>query len=159
MLATVHHYILCYSSIERCGGPEKGLFHLSVLQWCLTAETVQCASLAFQGVHNVHGSDCFPLGVLSVGDSIADNVLEEHLQHATGLFVDKARDTLDTATAGQTANGGLGDTLDVVAQHLPVTLGATLAESLSSFTASGHVAGTVQFTRLKLVRLLAGPYI
>jgi hypothetical protein len=42
------------------------------------------------------------------------------------------RDTLDTATASQTADGGLGDALDVVAQNLAVTLGAALAEALSA---------------------------
>ena len=37
------------------------------------------------------------------------------------------RDTLDTATASQTSDGRLGDTLDVVAQDLPVALGTALA--------------------------------
>ena len=34
----------------------------------------------------------------------------------------------------------LGDALDVVPQHLPVTLSASLSQSLSSFATSGHVA-------------------
>jgi len=46
--------------------------------------------------------------------------LQEDLQDATGLLIDQARDTLDTTTAGQAADGGLGDALDVVAEHLPV---------------------------------------
>ena len=45
------------------------------------------------------------------------------------------RDTLDTATARQTADGRLGDALDVVAQNLPVTLRAALAEALATFAA------------------------
>jgi hypothetical protein len=45
------------------------------------------------------------------------------------------RDTLDTATASQTADGGLGDALDVVAQNLAVALGAALAEALASLAA------------------------
>ena len=49
--------------------------------------------------------------------------------------------SLDAATASQAADGGLGDALDVVSQHLPVTLGASLAQSLASFATSGHVAG------------------
>lgn len=32
-------------------------------------------------------------------------VLEEDLEHATSLLVDQARDTLDTATTGETADG------------------------------------------------------
>ena len=44
------------------------------------------------------------------------------------------RDTLDTATASQTTNSGLGDALDVVAQDLAVALGAALAETLATFS-------------------------
>lgn len=104
----------------------------------LTAESVQSASLALQGVHNVHGRDSLPLGVLSVGDSIADDVLKEHLQHAPRLLVDESRNTFDTTTTGQTTNSRLGDTLDVITQHLPVALCAPLSESLASFAASRH---------------------
>jgi len=34
--------------------------------------------------------------------------------------------------------GGLGDALDVVAEHLAVALGAALAEALATLAASGH---------------------
>jgi hypothetical protein len=54
--------------------------------------------------------DDAPLSVLGVGDRVADDVLEEDLEHATRLLVDEARDTLHTATAGETTDGGLGDT-------------------------------------------------
>ncbi|KAL4543141.1 hypothetical protein Ndes2526B_g03811 [Nannochloris sp. 'desiccata'] len=76
--------------------------------------------------------------MLSVGDGITDNVLKEDLEDTTGLLVDQARDTLDTTTASQTANSGLGDALDVVAQHLPVALSTTLAEAFTAFTTSRH---------------------
>ena len=56
----------------------------------LTSESVQSASLPLQGVHHVHGSDSLALGVLGVGDSIADDVLKEHLQHSACLLVDEA---------------------------------------------------------------------
>ena len=55
--------------------------------------------------------------------------LEEDLEDASGLFVDEARDTLDTTTTGETADGRLGDALDVVAQDLAVTLGSSFAET------------------------------
>jgi hypothetical protein len=45
------------------------------------------------------------------------------------------RDTLDTATAGQTPDGGLGDALDVVTENLPVALGTALAEALAALAA------------------------
>lgn len=105
----------------------------------LTAEAVQGATLAFQGVDDVHGCDGLPLGVLGVGDGITDDVLQEYLQDTTGLFVDQARDTLYSSTTRQTTDCGLGDALDVITQHLPVTLGATLSESLSSLSAARHV--------------------
>jgi len=79
--------------------------------------------------------------VLGVGDGIPDHVLKEHLEDATGLLVDEAGDPLDSSPPRQTTDGGLGDALDVVPQHLPVTLGASLAQSLASFATSGHVAG------------------
>lgn len=73
--------------------------------------------------------------MLGVGDSITDDGLQEGLEHAAGLLVDHGGDTLDTATAGETADGGLGDSLDVVAQDLAVALGAAFAEAFSALAA------------------------
>jgi hypothetical protein len=52
------------------------------------------------------------------------------------------RDTLDTATTRQTADGGLGDALNVVAKNLAVTLGAALAEALAALAACGRRLAT-----------------
>ena len=71
--------------------------------------------------------------MLSVGDGVTDDTLEEGLEDTTGLLVDHGGDTLDTTTASETADSGLGDTLDVVTQDLAVTLGATLSETLATF--------------------------
>jgi hypothetical protein len=95
--------------------------------------------LSLQSIDNIHGSDSLPLGMFSVGDSITDDVLKEDLEDTSGLFIDEARDTLDTSTASQTADSGLGDTLDVITQNFAMTLGASLAESFSSFASSSHV--------------------
>ena len=105
----------------------------------LTSESVQGTSLTFEGVDNVHGCDSLPLGMLCVGDSVTDDVLKEHFEYTTGLFVDQSRDTFDTSSPGQTSDGRLGDTLDVITQHFSVTLGAPLSQSFSSFTTSTHV--------------------
>ena len=99
---------------------------------CLTTETVKGAALTLESVDDVEGGDGLALGVLSVGDSVADDTLEEGLENTASLLVDHGRDTLDTATTRQTADGGLGDTLDVVAQDLAVTLGTTLSETLAT---------------------------
>ena len=92
--------------------------------------------MSLQGVDNVHGSDGLPLGVLGVGHGITDDVLEEHLQDSAGLLVDEPGDSLHTTSASQTADGGLGDTLDVITQNLPVTLSAPLSKTLSSFSSA-----------------------
>ena len=104
----------------------------------LTAKAVQGASLPLQGIDDIHGSDSLALGVFGVGDGVTDDVLKEYLEDATGLLVDESRDTLDSSTTCQTTDGGLGDTLDVITQHLAVPLGASLSESLSSLAASSH---------------------
>merc|ERR1711871_506900 len=104
----------------------------------LPAEAVEGAALALEGVDDVHGGDGLAAGVLGVGHGITDDVLEEDLEDRPGLLVDEAGDALDTTTACQTADGRLGDALDVVAKHLAVTLGAALAESFTSFTTSRH---------------------
>ena len=103
---------------------------------CLAAEAVERLALALERVDDVHGGDGLPAGVLGVGDRVTDHVLEEDLEDAAGLFVDQAGDALDATTSGQSSNGGLGDTLDVVTKNLAVTLGASLSESFSSFTTS-----------------------
>ena len=100
----------------------------------LTAESVEGTSLALEGVDNVHGGDGLPLGVLGVGHGITDDVLKENLQNTTGLLVDEAGDALDSTTTSKTTDGWLGDTLDVITENLPVTLGASLPESLATFS-------------------------
>ena len=107
----------------------------------LSSKAIQSASLPLQGIDNVHGGDSLPLGVLSVGDGISDDVLQEDLENSTSLLIDESRDPLDSSTAGQSPDGGLGDALDVVPQHLAMTLGSSLPESLSSFATSTHVDG------------------
>lgn len=106
---------------------------------CLTAETVQRAALTFQRIDYVHGCNGLPLGVLGVCDSVTDYVFKEHLEYTTGLLVDQTGDTLDTASASQTTDSGLGDTLDVVTKNFAMTLSATLSQTLASFTATRHV--------------------
>jgi len=46
---------------------------------CLTTETIKSTALALESVDNIEGCDGLALGVLSVGNSIADDTLEEGL--------------------------------------------------------------------------------
>jgi hypothetical protein len=129
---------------------------LSAVAARLGAETVEGAALALESVDDVERGDGLALGVLSVGDRVADNVLKEGLEDGAGLLVDEARNTLDTTTASETADSGLGNTprvlsasesestffdrhsLDVVTKDLAVTLGAALAETLATLSTAGH---------------------
>ena len=102
---------------------------------CLATETVKGAALTLESVDDVEGGDGLALGVLSVGDSVADDTLEEGLENTASLLVDHGRDTLDTTTTSETADSGLGDTLDVVTKNLAMTLGSALSEALATFAA------------------------
>ena len=106
----------------------------------LTSKSIEGTSLSLQGIDHIHGSDSLPLGMFSVGNSISDDILKENLENSTSLLIDESRDTLDSTTTSQPPDSRLGDTLDVVSQHLPVTLSASLSQSLSTFSTSSHVA-------------------
>lgn len=41
-----------------------------------------------------------PFSMLSIGDGVADDILEENLKNSTSLLIDETRDTLYTATTG-----------------------------------------------------------
>ena len=112
----------------------------------LSSETVESSSLSLQSIDDVHGSDSLSSGVLGVGDGITDDVLKENLEDTSGLFVDESGDTLDTSSSCQSSDGRLGDTLDVITQNLPVTLGASLSESLTSFSSSSHGCCSLLFS-------------
>ena len=104
----------------------------------LASEAVQSAALPLQSIHHIHGGDGLPLGVLGVGDGVTDDVLQENLQDSAGLLVDEPGDTLDSTAASQTADSGLGDSLDVITEDFAVTLGASFTESFSSLASSAH---------------------
>ena len=119
--------------------------------WCscerggaLASEAVDGSSLTLEGVDDVEGGDGLAAGVLCVGDRVTDDGLQERLEDSAGLLVDEAGDPLDSSPPRQTADGGLGDALDVVPQHLTVTLGASLSQSLASLATSCHFAGLFQ---------------
>jgi hypothetical protein len=76
--------------------------------------------------------------MLRVGDGIPNHILQKDLEDTTGLFVDQTGDTLDTPTASETTDRGLGNTLDVIAKDLAMTLGTSLSQSLSSFSSARH---------------------
>ena len=84
--------------------------------------------MPLEGIDNIHGGDGLSLGMLGVGDRIANHILQEHLKHhiipssvsenkshlenTSGLFIDQPRDAFDSAPPGQTPDGRLGDALE-----------------------------------------------
>jgi hypothetical protein len=64
--------------------------------------------------------------------SLKNQVMGPHLKDTSGFFVDHSRNTLDTSTAGKTANIRLCDTLDVISQNLAMSHRAALAQTLSA---------------------------
>ena len=69
---------------------------------------------------------------------VSNSASEQGEQGEGGLT---SRDTLHTTTTGETADGGLGDALDVVAKNLAMTLCATLSETLATLSAYSAVRG------------------
>merc|ERR1712210_289191 len=104
----------------------------------LSSEAIQGASLPLEGIHNIHGSDGLPLGMLGVGDCVPDDILQENLENTPGLLVDKPTDTFDATPPCKSPDSRLGDTLDVVPQDLAMPLGTSLAQAFASFSSSSH---------------------
>jgi hypothetical protein len=126
--------------------PEKGLvliWHLFLstgrLSFRLASEAVQRTTLTLQRIHDIHGGNSLALGVFSVGDSIANDVLKKDLENTSCLLVYQTGDTFNSSSTCQSTNGRLCNALDVVTKYLTMTLCASLAESLASFTASRHL--------------------
>ncbi|XP_061506225.1 uncharacterized protein LOC133392079 [Anopheles gambiae] len=67
------------------------------------------AALTLQSIHHIHSGDGLTLGVFS---------------DATGFLVDEAGDTFHSSAPSQTADGGLGNALDVIPQHFSSSLRA-----------------------------------
>ena len=91
----------------------------------LSSKTIKGASLPLESIHDIHGSDGLPLGVLCVGDGVPDDILQEnlkidkfkpvnlhnYLKNTPGLLVDKPTDPLDATPPCKSPDGRLSDTL------------------------------------------------
>ena len=100
-----------------------------------SAETVEGSALSLESVDDVESGDGLSLGVFSVDNGVAHDVLEEAAEDSAGLLVDVGRDSLHTSSAGKSADGRLGDAEDGLAEGL-----ATEVESLSAGLAAAHAA-------------------
>ncbi|KAK7086413.1 hypothetical protein SK128_004508, partial [Halocaridina rubra] len=104
----------------------------------LTTKAVQSTSLALQSIHHIHSSDSLPLGMFSVSDCITNDIFEEYLEDTSSLFVDEARNTLDTTSTSKATNSRLGDALDVVTKNLTMAFSAPFTQAFTSLAASCH---------------------
>ena len=91
--------------------------------------------MSLEGIDDIEGGDGLSLGVLSVGDGVLDNVLEELSEDNSGLVVDEGADSLDTTSSGESSDGWLGDTEDGVLDGLGgESLGSSLSADLSELS-------------------------
>ena len=107
------------------------------------AEAVEGSALSLESVDDVDGGDGLALGVLSVGDGVTDDVLQEGAEHESGLVIDERADSLDTATSGESSDRGLGDAHDGSLEGgLGASLRAGLAGNLAELAALASANGT-----------------
>ena len=85
---------------------------------CSSAETVEGSALSLESVDNVESSDSLSLGVFSVHNGVADDVLEEGSENSAGLLVDVGRDSLHTTSSCESADSRLGDAEDALTESL-----------------------------------------
>lgn len=76
--------------------------------------------LTVQRPDNIRSADGLPLAHLNDSTNISQDMREESLQVEADLLVDGSGNAFDAAAAGQAADGGLGDALDVVTEDLSV---------------------------------------
>ncbi|KAF2282968.1 hypothetical protein GH714_043287 [Hevea brasiliensis] len=74
--------------------------------------------------------------VFGIGNGVPNDILEKDLEDASCLLVDETADAFDSTTPSQSPNGRLGDALNVIPEHLPVPLGTSLSQSLSSLSST-----------------------
>merc|ERR1712212_508722 len=115
----------------------------------LASKAIEGSTLSLEGIHNIHGSDSFPLGMLSVGNGVTNDVLQEDLQDTSGLLIDETRDPLHPTPPSQTTDSGLGDPLDVVSQHFAVSLSTSLAQAFSTLASTSHCATRVNWKYMR----------
>jgi len=115
--------------------PWKGPFFLLVE---LTSKTVQRASLSLQGIYNIHSGNSLPLCMFGVCNSIPDYVLQKHFQHTARLLVNQTWYTLYTTSTCQPSDGRFRNSLDIIAQNLPMPLGTTFPQALSTLATTSH---------------------
>ena len=66
--------------------------------------------IPLESINNIHSGDSLPPSVLSVGNNIRNNILEEDLEDIMSFLVDKTTDSLNISSPSQMRNCRFGDT-------------------------------------------------
>jgi hypothetical protein len=104
----------------------------------LATKTIQSTPLPLERIHNIHSCHSLPPGMLSISHGITNDILQEDLEDTTSFLIDQPTDSLHTSPPGQPPDSRLGNSLDVITQHLPMPLCSSLSQTLSAFTSSRH---------------------
>ncbi|XP_011818312.1 PREDICTED: uncharacterized protein LOC105526832 [Colobus angolensis palliatus] len=72
------------------------------------------------------------------GHRIPDHILQKNLENTSGLLINQTGDSFNPTTSSKAPNSRLSNTLDVIPQHLPVALGASLTQTFTAFAATRH---------------------
>ncbi|KAF7819807.1 histone H4 [Senna tora] len=79
--------------------------------WLRIVFAISGPPLPLELIHHIH-----------VGQSIANHVLQEDLEHSTGLLINQAADSLDASSSCQSSSRQLHDSLNVVEKNLAMAL-------------------------------------
>ena len=82
------------------------------------SETIEGSALAFESIDNVECCDRLSLGMLSIGDRVSDDVLQEGFEDDSALIIDQGADSFDSSSSGESSDCWLGDTHDVLLDGL-----------------------------------------
>merc|ERR1719498_1405876 len=99
-------------------------------------ETVEGSALSLEGVDNVHSGDSSSSGVLSVGDSVSDDLLKEGSEDSSGVVIDERGDSLDTTSSTESSDGWSGDTVN--GGFSGVSLATVFTDTFHSFSFAWH---------------------
>ena len=91
--------------------------------------------MSLKSINNIHGSHSFPPGMLSVGNSIPNDVSQEAREDVSDFLINVKGDSLDTSSSGEPSDSRLGDAFDKRSGRLlGVSLDADFSDAFSAFS-------------------------
>lgn len=75
-------------------------------------ESEEGFTVPLHGKDDVHGGHCLSLSVSSVHSGVSEEFLHKLHDDLSGVWVDEARNSLDTSSSGKSSNASFGDAFD-----------------------------------------------